>query len=532
MSYCIYLRKSRADLDAELHGEGETLARHERLLLDLAKRNNYNITQIYREVVSGENIADRPVVQQLLGEVEQGLWEGVLVVEVERLARGNTIDQGRIALAFQSSDTLIITPTKVYDPCDEFDEEYFEFGLFMSRREYKTINRRLQRGRIASAKEGKYLASTAPYGYERVPLQNDKGWTLQPIEEQANIVRLIFALYTQPQVQPDGGVKTPGLRSVCNILNKSGICSPQNNVWSPNTVRNILTNPTYIGKIRWKATTQKKIINNNNVEYVTIRTPRDEQIIANGIHPPIVDEEVFNKAQNIINRRNSLPVRRPCNLVNPFAGVLICGFCGHPLTYHAASKRQAAIYSCINKNCNNVSSYADIVEQRILQSLSDWISEFKFRWGNNPAPSEHTTIEIKRKTLSGYDNELATLNKQLSKAHDLLEQGVYDTNIFLDRSRFINGQITVVKKKIEDLTASIEDDKQREANRINLIPKAEHFLKVYNNLPDATSKNLLLKEIIEKIEFIKTSPSPRKGPYDNFELILYPKLPNYDVKSP
>ena len=127
-------------MEAEAHGEGETLARHEKLLLEVAKRGNYNVTQIYREVVSGETLAARPVMQQLLSEVEQGVWSGVLVVEVERLARGDTIDQGIVAQAFKYSDTKIITPVKVYDPNNEFDEEYFEFGLFMSRREYKTIN--------------------------------------------------------------------------------------------------------------------------------------------------------------------------------------------------------------------------------------------------------------------------------------------------------------------------------------------------------------------------------------------------------
>ena len=136
--YCLYLRKSRADMEAEAHGEGETLARHEKLLLEVAKRGEYNVTQIYREIVSGETIAVRPVMQQLLQEVEQGLWAGVLVVEVERLARGDTIDQGMMAQAFKYSGTKIITPLKVYDPENEFDEEYFEFGLFMSRREYKT----------------------------------------------------------------------------------------------------------------------------------------------------------------------------------------------------------------------------------------------------------------------------------------------------------------------------------------------------------------------------------------------------------
>ena len=108
--YCIYLRKSRADLEAEAHGEGETLARHERMLLELSKRLNLNITQIYREIVSGETIAARPVMQQLLAEVGAGMWSGVVVVEVERLARGDTMDQGLMAQTFKYSGTKIVTP--------------------------------------------------------------------------------------------------------------------------------------------------------------------------------------------------------------------------------------------------------------------------------------------------------------------------------------------------------------------------------------------------------------------------------------
>ena len=106
-------------------------------------------------------------------------------MDVDRLARGNSIDQGIISQTFLFAGTKIITPTKTYDPANEFDEEYFEFGLFMSRREYKTINRRLQRGRVASVKEGKYVSNKAPYGYERVKIQDDKGFSLTPVPEQA-----------------------------------------------------------------------------------------------------------------------------------------------------------------------------------------------------------------------------------------------------------------------------------------------------------------------------------------------------------
>ncbi len=92
----MYLRKSRKDIEAEKHGEGETLKRHFEMLMSLANRLKIIIREdaIYKEIVSGDTIASRPVMQQLLADIETGKWDGVLVVEVERLARGDTIDQG------------------------------------------------------------------------------------------------------------------------------------------------------------------------------------------------------------------------------------------------------------------------------------------------------------------------------------------------------------------------------------------------------------------------------------------------------
>ena len=69
--YCLYLRKSRADCEAEARGETETLARHEKILMELAEKLHLHITAVYREIVSGETISARPVMQQLLSEVEK-----------------------------------------------------------------------------------------------------------------------------------------------------------------------------------------------------------------------------------------------------------------------------------------------------------------------------------------------------------------------------------------------------------------------------------------------------------------------------
>lgn len=514
-------------MEAEAHGEGETLARHEKLLLELAKKRNYNVTQIYKEVVSGETIAARPVMQQLLQEVEQGLWDGVIVMEVERLARGDTIDQGIMAQTFKYSETLIITPLKVYDPNNEYDEEYFEFGLFMSRREYKTINRRLQRGRLASTKEGKYAGGRKPYGYERVRIKNDKGWTLKPIDKEAEIVKLIFKLYTEGVEQPDGSFRSVGCRVIGNILDEAKVAPPRNSpYWTESTIRSIIHNPLYIGKVRWNTKKTKKRVKDGVVSYERVTSPPEEQTIANGLHQAIIDEELFYKAQEIMKRKTTPPIHKRAELRNAFAGILRCGKCGKAMIRQGNRGNRDDILLCDNKLCSTVMSKYPIVEERILQALQQWLDSYRLNWESGSSLyDEEVQIVSKRKAVSKAQNELETLTKQFEHIHDLLEQGVYDTDRFLERSRSLTERINAAKQSIAELTRKLTDDEERAANRVNIIPKVEQLISVYHELPDAQSKNDMLKEIIERIDYFKEESSPRKGPFDNFEIVLYPKLP-------
>ena len=90
------------------------------------------------------------------------MWDGALVMDVDRLARGDTIDQDVCSVHFFIQNTPSVTPNKTYDPANEYDNEYFEFSLFMSRREYATIKRRMQRGRERSSSDGYYVGNVAP----------------------------------------------------------------------------------------------------------------------------------------------------------------------------------------------------------------------------------------------------------------------------------------------------------------------------------------------------------------------------------
>ena len=117
--YDAYIRKSRKDVEYNSDESLEkTLKRHEIILQEFAKKlfgEEIPKSNIFKEVVSGDTIADRPEMQKLLERVQSGNRKGVFVVEIERLARGNTIDQGVIAQAFQLTNTKILTPQKIFD---------------------------------------------------------------------------------------------------------------------------------------------------------------------------------------------------------------------------------------------------------------------------------------------------------------------------------------------------------------------------------------------------------------------------------
>lgn len=525
--YCMYLRKSRKDDDARVAGENDevTLARHEKALWDVAHRQGLTVNHIHREVVSGETIEARPVMQQLLREVEQGMWSGVLVMEVERLARGDTADQGRIAKAFKYSETLIVTPNKTYDPNNEFDEEYFEFGLFMSRRELKTITRRLQEGRKRSALEGKFVGNKAPYGYKRVKLLKEKGFTLKEEPEEAGVVRMIFDLYTVGEAQPDGTNKRLGTSLIAKRLNQLKIPTKTDDIWVTSSIRDILINPAYIGKIRWNwRPTKKKVVSGK----VVVERPRAEDyIIADGLHKGIVSAEVFETAQEYMKENPARPVGERNTVKNPLAGLVICGMCGRRMNRRPYSNGYPDTLMCAVPECKNVSSHLSLVETRILEGLEEWLVGYKLNWQIEPKPVKKGVqpIELKQKALGKVRTEVETLNKQLNNAYDLLEQGVYTVEVFKQRSQELETRIKQAQKDMSVLEADLKTEEIREKSRTTIIPKVEKLIETYHALPTPQAKNDLLKDVLEKVDYTKKKGGRWHTSPDDFEIVLYPKLP-------
>ena len=125
-----YLRKSRMEegMDTE-----EVLSKHRSALAKFAAEHDIHIIETFKEVVSGESLYARPEMLRLLQDVEEGRFDAVLVMDLDRLSRGRMKDQGIILDAFRDSGTLVVTPEKTYDLSDDLDDEMAESKTFMSR---------------------------------------------------------------------------------------------------------------------------------------------------------------------------------------------------------------------------------------------------------------------------------------------------------------------------------------------------------------------------------------------------------------
>lgn len=498
---CIYLRKSRADEDIEKTlGQGETLAKHRRALLKYAKEKNLNITEIKEEIVSGDSLFHRPKMLELLKEVENRQYTGVLVMDIDRLGRGGMKDQGIILDAFKESNTKIITPTKTYDLNNDLDEEMTEFKTFFSRRELKTINRRMQGGRIRSVESGNYIATNPPFGYD-IDFKN-KSRTLKINEHEANVVKIIFNMY----------IGFNGAGTIANYLNSLGYKTKYNREFSSSSVLFILRNPIYVGKITWRKREYKKSFDPNKIKDCRTRD-KSEWIVSDGKHPSIIDTATFNKANKILNEKYHIPYKLKNPPANPFAGLIVCSKCGKKMIMRKF--RNIPRLMCTNK-CGNKSIRFDYFESKVINELEKYLENYKISITNESKNTDN--IDIYNKQLTDLKKELTLLNQQKMNTFDLLERGIYSENVFIERSNNISSRISFIDDEIIKLKDMIEKEKIKVD--INKITTFENILAAYKTTEDIKLKNELLKSILEKIVYLREQDASD----DDFSVTIYTKL--------
>lgn len=496
----IYLRKSRAD-DPLLSVE-EVLSKHETLLDEWVEKNlsaPIPVENRFKEVVSGESIADRPEFQKVLKLVESPSIKAVLVVEISRLGRPDTEEIGRITKIFRYTGCLVLTPMMIFDITNEYERDMFERELKRGNEYLEYTKKLLSRGRELSVKSGNYICSKPIYGYDKITIMEGKKKcpTLAINEEQANVVRMVFDAYVNENI---------GTQNIANRLNDLNIKPPENSVWTPDTIRDMLENPHYIGKVKWNERKAVLVVDNGEFRKTRPKTAKGEYILCEGKHEAIISEELFNAAGEKRGRSH-----RTCDnkeLRNPLASLLYCE-CGRAMSYRHSTRgnlkyrREPRLCCNGQKYCGNGSCSVPEMLDFVADMLKQKIAEFEMELNNNNVE----TNNYNEKLLKSLEKKLVDINAK--------ELSLWESQVDPDMSKRMPPHIfqaltdKLVKEK-EETEAAIVKARAAISAPIDYEKKRATFQKALDALFDdeksVAEKNHLLKACIDRITYHRDTP--------------------------
>lgn len=491
-----YDRKSRFD-DPYLSVE-EVLEKHARMINEYAERHlggPIPAENRYKEVGSGESLDDRPEILKLLKQIEDPRIRAIIVVDVQRLSRGDLEDAGRLIRLLRYTKTFVITPYKIYDLNDDFDRDAFERELKRGNEYLEYFKKISLRGKLDSVREGNYIGSIPPYGFNRIVKENGKKicHTLDERKDQADIVRLVFEWYCSENI---GTTAIARRLEALGIPNKAG-----GDKWHNYSIVSMLENVHYIGCVRWNWRKTIKIIKNQELKKLRPRAKIGEFLVFNGKHDPIISEELFNKAAEIKKlRETSAP---DTTLKNPLSGVMFCKTCGSRMGYNTYT-RHGIEYArpkvkCSNQvRCKSGSAEYNEVMSRICDALRDCVSDFEVR----VEQEEDTSAELYRGLIKDLERKLKDLETKEKLQWEAKHHPDPEERMPSDIFKELNGKLLKEKEEINEALCKAKDSVPNPIDyKDQIIKFTDTIIKLEDPNLDATTKNRHLREIVERIEY-------------------------------
>lgn len=511
----IYLRKSRDEFKAEQNGGGDVLEAHRFRLLETANQMHLAVQKIYPEVVSGETIAARPQMQQLLHDLEAGAYDVVLVMEVSRLTRGDKLDQGIIQNVLKYTGVKIVTPERVYDPNDPTDEDMLDFGMFFSRFEWKQINKRQKAGIRTAKEQGKYICSAPPYGYQRQKLKGEKGWTLVPDPETAPIIQKIYHLFLVEKVS---------INQIAIQMETNGYPTARGGQWSVNGIRSILRNPHYAGYIESDYRNVIKIVRDGKVVETRPRDVRNRKLYE-GRHEPLVSKEDFSQAQAILATHKAPPIPKIHGMTNPLSGLLVCGFCGRKMQRRNTPDPRQVQILCTTRGCPCVAANQDVIVSLVLQAIAEWLDKFEVE--EERLESLVPGLDRKRTELAAARRQLNQQSGKLQRIYDLLESGVYTAEEFRLRKSNFESERADLLTRIAALEADIASAETVISQRRSIAPRMHTVLDAFGSAT-CLEQNRMLKSVLDHIIYKKTIKRTRANNETDLKVEIFPQFTEND----
>lgn len=393
---CAYIRVS-THMQEELSPDAQ-----KRLLKEYASANNMIITKVYTDLgISGTKALKRPGFQQMISDCKskEHPFDAILVWKFSRFARNQ--EESIVYKSLLKKENVEVISVSEPLP-DGFIGSLVE-RIFEWMDEYYSIrlSGEVRRGMTQKALQGGYQG--------RMPLGYQKNGNNTPtiIYEESLLVKRIFQMYLDNNGSPS---------DIAIILNKEGIRNKQGHTFDAKKINYIITNPFYIGKVRWN------YYNNDTKRF----NPSKDVIIADGKHDAIIDIDTWEKAQTLYqfnkekfkargNRRGTAGMK------HWLSGTLRCSECGGPMTYgkNCARKNPGYFFQCSRRSKGrcSTSSYinAKKAEQSVVLALRDILSS--------------DTINYQRRTVTSDTSETESLIKiELAKL-DQKEKRIKDAYI-------------------------------------------------------------------------------------------------------
>ncbi len=488
----IYLRKSRQDDPNET--VEEVLAKHEAELQEYAERElggRIPEENIYREVVSAESIEARGEFKKVLARLEDPEIRAVLVVDPQRLSRGDLGDCHRLITTFTLTKTQVLTRRGSFDLTKDRERKFFQDELLRGRDYYEYTREILWAGRTRSVKRGNFLGQYAPYGYKKVAIGKDH--TLEIIDDEAEIVRLIFKLYTEDDLTPF---------RIAQRLNEMGVRAPRGPKWAKDTIRKMLENEHYTGLIVFNKIKHTQVLENGEVKIKRLAQPEEERIVAEGKHSAIIDQETWEKARTRIG--NNPKINNGKIQKNPLAGLIRCSKCGRAMYIHPY-KHATDRYECRTKPRCFKSANMDEVQAAVLYSLEHvQLPELEAKVKNDDGDAR----KIQRKLVEKLEKEMQDLRDREEEQYDLLEARIYDRPTFERRN-------AKLREKMEEVQAALYKAKSTLPENVDFSERVVTLKAAITAMKDQAltpaEQNRLLKAIVERIEYTGVESIDHRG---------------------
>lgn len=418
--------------------------------------HDWRLHKIYTDTDSGTHM-NRPGLEMMLNDAGHRRFNQLLVFRVDRLSR-KVRELALMVDDLTKNGVVLRSITEPFDTSSAAGKMMLQMLGVFAEFEHATIVERTKVGMERKAKGGEWVGGVVPFGYQLKP---GKGLVIS--EEEALIVKKMFSMYA---------FENEGITTIADKLNSSGHRRRSGRKWDKRVVINILRNPIYTGKLRWR------------------------DVIHDAKHEAIVSSELFKKVQEICgDRSKGMLGRRWNNSPRLLSGLLFCGQCGERMVGISSQRDKVYVpyYVCsariFGKSCGQDYVRADLLEDGVLQDVRATLSDSKFL--NRVWAAAYGLCEAKKPAIA---KEIKQLERQMD-----------DVRLRIDKymSAFETGEmkVTPAENKVQELQQRLEQlDAEKAAQEAKLGAL---------NLPDLDQASLAKAlDLLEKT--MKSSGNPEK----------------------